>query len=109
MAKALKAIIAILQSPVKHQKRRMTITIIVTMKPSVPPPPTTTILLQTMRLENQITNSTGVAPVENAENRVPVVMLSADSLVAHPGNRLILDGSLGSQPDGDKITYRWSQ
>jgi hypothetical protein len=51
----------------------------------------------------------GVAPVENAENLAPVAMLAADSLVAHPGNRLILDGSLSSDPDGDKITYRWSQ
>ena len=61
------------------------------------------------RSENQITNSTGVAPIENAENLAPVAMLAADSLVAHPGNRLILDGSLSSDPDGDKITYRWSQ
>src|SRR5918995_1647277 len=61
------------------------------------------------RSGNQITNSTGVAPVENAENLAPVAMLAADSLVAHPGNRLILDGSLSSDPDGDKITYRWSQ
>ena len=61
------------------------------------------------RSENQITNSTGVAPVENAENLAPVAMLAADSLVAHPGNRLILDGSLRSDPDGDGITYRWSQ
>ena len=62
-----------------------------------------------MRSENQITNSTGVAPVENAENLAPVAMLAADSLVAHPGNRLILDGSLSSDPDRDGITYRWSQ
>jgi hypothetical protein len=62
-----------------------------------------------MRSGNQITNFTGVAPVENAENLAPVAMLAADSLVAHPGNRLILDGSLSSDPDGDKITYRWSQ
>jgi hypothetical protein len=61
------------------------------------------------RPRNQITNSDGVAPVEDDENLAPVAMLAADNLVAHPGNRLILDGSLSSDPDGDEITYRWSQ
>jgi hypothetical protein len=36
-------------------------------------------------------------------------MLAVDRMVAHPGDRVILDGSLSNDPDGDEITYQWRQ
>jgi hypothetical protein len=32
-----------------------------------------------------------------------------DSLVARPGDRLILDGRPSGDPDRDQITYHWTQ
>jgi hypothetical protein len=60
----------------------------------------------------QIGNTTSSALVEgqgDGQNLAPVAMLAADRMVAHPGDRVILDGSLSSDPDGDQITYQWSQ
>jgi hypothetical protein len=56
-------------------------------------------------------NATSNTPVEGQgdENLAPIAMLRVDSLVAHPGDRVILDGSLSNDPDGDEITYQWSQ
>lgn len=39
----------------------------------------------------------------------PTALLRVDNLVAHPGDMVILDGSLSNDPDGDQITYQWSQ
>jgi hypothetical protein len=36
-------------------------------------------------------------------------MLATDNLVAHLGDRVVLDGSVSSDPDGSEITYHWSQ
>jgi hypothetical protein len=60
---------------------------------------------------DEIINSTSIAPVEGQddENLAPVAMLAVDSLVAHPGDRVILDGSASSDPNGNEITYHWSQ
>jgi hypothetical protein len=53
-------------------------------------------------------NNTSVEGQGN-ENLAPISMLREDSLVAHPGDRIILDGTLSKDPDGDEITYQWSQ
>jgi hypothetical protein len=57
---------------------------------------------------NATSNNTSVEGQGN-ENLAPISMLREDSLVAHPGDRIILDGSLSKEPDGDEITYQWSQ
>jgi hypothetical protein len=36
-------------------------------------------------------------------------MLATDNLVAHLGDRVVLDGIVSSDPDGNEITYHWSQ
>jgi K319L-like, PKD domain len=54
------------------------------------------------------TNNTSVEGQDN-ENLAPTALLRVDNLVAHPGDRIILDGSLSNDPDGDQITYQWSQ
>jgi hypothetical protein len=61
--------------------------------------------------EEQISNDTDIAPVEGQddENLAPIAMLAVDSLIAHPGDRVMLDGSLSNDPDRDQITYQWSQ
>lgn len=61
--------------------------------------------------EEQISNGTDIAPVEGQDdaNLAPIAMLAVDSLIAHPGDRVMLDGSLSNDPDGDQITYQWSQ
>jgi hypothetical protein len=68
--------------------------------------------------EQEITNTTTNAtatptPVEGGgqadENLAPIAMPAVDRLVANPGDRVILDGSLSSDPDGDVIMYQWSQ
>src|SRR5215217_4356135 len=61
--------------------------------------------------EEQISNTTSNIPAEalDNENLAPIAMPAVNSLVAHPGERVILDGSLSSDQDGDVITYRWSQ
>jgi hypothetical protein len=61
--------------------------------------------------EEQIGNTTSNTPVggQGDENLAPVATLAVNSLVAHPGDRVILDGSLSNDPDGDEITYQWSQ
>jgi hypothetical protein len=61
--------------------------------------------------EEQISNGTDIAPVEGQDDRnlAPIAMLAADSLIAHPGDRVTLDGSLSNDPDRDQITYQWSQ
>jgi hypothetical protein len=59
----------------------------------------------------QTSNSTDIAPTQGQgnENLAPSAMLVADNLVAHPGDRVVIDGSLSSDPNGDEITYHWSQ
>jgi hypothetical protein len=59
----------------------------------------------------QTSNATDIAPTpgQGDENLAPIALLRVDSMVAHPGDRVILDGSLSSDPDGDQITYQWSQ
>ena len=61
--------------------------------------------------EEQISNDTDIAPVEGQddENLAPIAMLAVDSMIAHPGDRVMLDGSLSNDPDRDQITYQWSQ
>ena len=62
--------------------------------------------------EEQIRSSTGDAPpVEprDDKNSPPVAIPAVESLVAHPNDNVILDGSLSSDPDGDKIIYHWGQ
>jgi hypothetical protein len=61
--------------------------------------------------EEQISNGTDIAPVEDQddENLAPIAMLAVDSLIAHPGDRVMLDGSLSNDPDRDQITYQWNQ
>ena len=61
--------------------------------------------------EEQIDNDTNNTPVElqDNENLAPIAMSTVDRLVAHPSDRVILDGSLSSDPDGEVITYQWSQ
>ena len=64
-------------------------------------------------ITNTTSNATATPPVEGGgqadENLAPIAMLPVDRLVANPGDRVILDGSLSSDPDGDVITYQWSQ
>ena len=61
--------------------------------------------------DDQTSNSTDIAPAQAPvnENLSPIAMLAVDSLVANPGDNVILDGSASSDPDGNEITYRWSQ
>jgi hypothetical protein len=56
---------------------------------------------------DQTSNSTDIAPAN--ENLPPIAMLAVDSLTANPGDNVILDGSASSDPDGNEITYLWSQ
>jgi hypothetical protein len=60
---------------------------------------------------DQTSNSTDIAPAQAPvnENLPPIAMLAVDSLVANPGDSVILDGSASSDPDGNEITYLWSQ
>jgi hypothetical protein len=60
---------------------------------------------------DQTSNSTDIAPAQApvSENLPPVAMVAVDSLTANPGDNVILDGSASSDPDGNEITYRWSQ
>ncbi len=63
--------------------------------------------------EEQIPSSntggaTAVKPKDD-RNSPPIALSAAESLVAHPNDDVILDGSLSSDPDGDKISYHWSQ
>jgi hypothetical protein len=61
---------------------------------------------------DQISNSIDItAPIEGQdnENSAPIAMLAVDGLVAHPGDKVILDGSRSNDPDGDEITYYWSK
>lgn len=63
--------------------------------------------------EEQIPSSntggaTAVKPKDD-RNSPPIALSAAESLVAHPNDDVILDGSLSSDHDGDKISYHWSQ
>jgi K319-like protein len=60
---------------------------------------------------DQTSNSTDIAPAQAPvnENLPPVAMVAVDSLTANPGDNVILDGSASSDPDGNEITYLWSQ
>jgi hypothetical protein len=60
---------------------------------------------------NELSNSgnTTLGPSEGIENVAPTAAVSIDNLVAHPGDRVILDGSPSRDPDGDQITYQWTQ
>jgi hypothetical protein len=61
--------------------------------------------------DEQIGNTTSNVPLEGQdnENLAPIAMPAVSSLVAQAGDIVILDGSLSSDPDGDIITYQWSQ
>jgi hypothetical protein len=60
---------------------------------------------------DQTSNTTDIAPAQGQDvgNLAPVAMPSVDNLVARPGDRVILDGSPSRDPEGDIITYQWSQ
>jgi hypothetical protein len=61
--------------------------------------------------DEQIGNTTSNVPLEGQdnENLAPTAMPAVSSLVAQAGDIVILDGSMSSDPDGDIITYQWSQ
>ena len=74
--------------------------ITMTMKPPPLPIPTTT---------KPATLLISLLPRVRAMKTSPIAMLATDNLVAHLGDRVVLDGSVSSDTDGNEITYHWSQ
>lgn len=55
-----------------------------------------------------ITNSTAASVTINVQNRAPTAMAGSNTSIL-PGNQYTLDGSGSSDPDGDTLTYLWTQ